>query len=372
MSANRERFIPSLDGLRAASVALVIAGHLKLSGSAPDYVSASLRYVDAATGVRVFFVISGFLITTLLLAERAKGQASLRRFYLRRFVRLFPVQFAFVVTLGCLTLTTGLRMSECQFVTAITYTKNYACAGWIDGHLWSLAVEEQFYLLWPFLLLRLPRKVAIHAAFVLIAVSPASRAIEYLFGARNTFIWLTSNSDALMIGCLLAMLPAGVTTAIVSRRPALGRSVAVAALVIPTIFAEHLWFAVLTVTITPTLQALAAAYLIASLTSVRSGVAYRALNLRGVQFVGILSYSIYVWQQIFFSRPQVFGLAAATWPLRFPINIALALLTAAASYALIEKTFDRLRRRLRSPSSTSVGSELENLTFQPEAAPIQP
>lgn len=350
MTDQNERFIPSLDGLRAVSVALVVAAHLLYSGTAPEPLTGVLRYMDGAAGVRFFFVISGFLITSLLLAEQAKGKASLGRFYMRRFIRLFPVQFTFIAVLGALTLTTGLQMSGCQFVTALTYTKNYACRGWIDGHLWSLAVEEQFYLFWPLLLLRLPRRIAVAGALALIVISPASRALEYTLGARNTFFWLSSNSDALMIGCLLAFLKPETRSAVARWRPAIGRVLAAIALIVPTILANHLMLGALTVTVGPTAQALAAAYLICSLTAAPTGISYYVLNLKGVRFVGVLSYSIYVWQQIFFSRPDTFGLAEAPWPLRFPFNIILVAVTAVASYLLIEKPFLRLRYRLKSGS----------------------
>lgn len=356
MSDTTGRFIPSLDGLRAVSVALVVASHLQLSGTAPAFMHEALRYMDGATGVRVFFVISGFLITSLLLAEQATGRASLGLFYLRRLVRLFPVQFIFVLTLGILALTTGLRMSACQYVTALTYTKNYGCGGWIDGHLWSLAVEEQFYLLWPFLLLRLPRKFAVGLALMFILVSPASRAVQYLLGSRGAFTWLTSNSDALMIGCLLAMTSQGLRGSISRWYPGVGRLLAVIVIITPTLLSSHLLLGALTVTIGPTAQAIAVAYLIASLTSERIGVSYHLLNLKSVRLVGVLSYSIYVWQQIFFSRPEVFGLDRAPWPLQYPFNLILALLTGVASYLLIEKPFSRLRHRLKAPDTGVVAA----------------
>ena len=80
-------------------------------------------------------------------------------------------------------------MTGCQFFTALTYTKNYGCGAWIDGHLWALSVEEQFYLLWPIVLIRAPRRIAVIGAFGLIALSPVSRAAEYVLGGRS-FFWL--------------------------------------------------------------------------------------------------------------------------------------------------------------------------------------
>src|SRR3954470_16220242 len=149
--------LPSLDGLRALSVAMVVGGHLAYTGTAPAAFKTVLLFSDGALGVRFFFVISGFIISTLLINEGANGSIpSLKRFYLRRFIRLVPVQIVFLAALLLLTLYGTLNINSCQFLTSLTYTKNYGCSSWIDGHLWSLSVEEQFYILWPFILLYLP------------------------------------------------------------------------------------------------------------------------------------------------------------------------------------------------------------------------
>lgn len=354
-----DRDIPSLDGLRAASVLLVVGGHLGLSGSAPPAFDPALRYFDGATGVRIFFVISGFLITTLLLREMAAGAADLPRFYLRRLLRLFPVQLAFIVALVALVATTALSVSTCQFATALTYTKNYGCSGWIDAHLWSLSVEEQFYLLWPFVLTRLPRRWAIAVAFALIVVSPISRAVQYGLGNRGGhFPWLTSNSDALMIGCLLAIAIGAYPPkmrAFAGCHPAAMRSAAIVALAVPVVLEHHVLLGWFTVLFGPALQALAGAYLILSLTLVRRGMLYTVLNLRAVRFVGVLSYSLYIWQQIFMSQPDVFGLARAPWLLRFPVNVVLCFAAAYLSYRLIELPANAVRRRL-TPKRAGIAS----------------
>lgn len=339
--------IPSLDGLRAISIVLVLGGHLGYSRTAPSALLPFMPVFTGELGVRIFFVISGFLISSLLLQEhQSHGRISLQNFYIRRFLRLAPVQLAFIATLFILTVATGLSMSGCQFLTALTYTKNYACGAWVDGHLWSLSVEEQFYLLWPFVLARAPRRVAILTALALILVSPASRALEYRLGARQ-FFWLTSNTDALMLGCLLALAPT-------YRLIAMGRAhrtalltASIVVIVCQEFLKQHSLLGWLTVTIGPLLQSASIAYLILSLTQRSAGMAYQALNWRPLTLIGILSYSLYVWQQIFFAHPDAFGLSARPLLLSFPVNLLSCFAVAIFSYRYIEKPLLAFRRRFR-------------------------
>jgi peptidoglycan/LPS O-acetylase OafA/YrhL len=175
--SHRSQRIPSLDGIRALSIAMVVAWHLSSSGSAP-WLGQLWRIDSGNLGVRIFFVISGYLITSLLLAEHARtGTVSLRRFYFRRACRIMP---AFYVFLGAMALAAALHlvpMSHAALLRAATYSSNYLGTGWTLGHSWSLAVEEQFYLLWPSLIVLLGvRRSFIGAALVLL-MSPLFRSI---------------------------------------------------------------------------------------------------------------------------------------------------------------------------------------------------
>lgn len=356
--ASQDHRLPSLDGLRAVSILMVLGGHVTAFGPAPlfDPVAPLFR---ADLGVRIFFVISGFLISFLLLNEWASSASgvSLRNFYIRRCLRLVPVQLAFILALFLLTMTTGLRLDACHFITALTYTKNYACGAWVDGHLWSLSVEEQFYLLWPVVLTRVPRKLALSVAVVFICLSPLSRAVEYLGGARG-FYWLTSNSDALMIGCIAAIAvrawPDKVRR-IVAWRPAWGRAAAVAAMAIPFALSDRLLLGWFTVTLGPLIQALAAGYLVCSFVLHRQGVGYRLLNLKPVAFIGVLSYSLYIWQQPFFGTPAIFGVPSSIF-LTFPFNLISLFAVSLLSYWLLERPLAKLRIQFRARPAQPAGA----------------
>src|ERR1700730_13855580 len=145
--------IPSLDGLRAVSILLVLFGHASLSDGAPH----ALKPFNHAgnIGVRFFFVISGFLITTLLLKEKSQtGTISMKKFYQRRILRIFPAAYVFIAVMGLLASLGWIALRRGELFYAASFTMNYHDfhAVWL-GQLWSLAVEEQFYLLWPALML---------------------------------------------------------------------------------------------------------------------------------------------------------------------------------------------------------------------------
>ena len=143
--------LPSLDGWRAVSIGLVLVQHSTMAAGFPPALTPWIKRFDLGSlGVQFFFVISGFLITWLLLQEQARhGRISLKHFYLRRALRILPVYFFYLFVLGCLT-----RYEQPGYLWAanLTFTTNYFWPPEGTAHFWSLGVEEQFYLLWPGLL----------------------------------------------------------------------------------------------------------------------------------------------------------------------------------------------------------------------------
>ena len=147
--------IPSLDGWRAIGVTLVLVSHMPFSAGFPEPYAYQLTEVfDGELGVRLFFVLSGFLITHLLLAEaRASGGISLKRFYIRRALRILPIYVAYLLVLGVLTALGLYHDALSSWIGALTFTRNMIGQGRsATVQLWSLAVEEQFYLVWPLVL----------------------------------------------------------------------------------------------------------------------------------------------------------------------------------------------------------------------------
>ena len=328
------RNIPSLDGLRALSVAAVVLSHYTMhAGGIPQGV---LDVCDplGTIGVRVFFVISGFLITTLLLQDRAAGgEVRLGRFYFRRLLRIFPPYYAY---LGVATVLAafGTLPALGRVWPAWAYVSNVApSAGWYTGHTWSLSVEEQFYLTWPFAVAMLDRRWATRVATGACLLMPG---VRLLARAHYGDEWMagTFAFDFLAAGCLLALAPHWVTRArawIVARGGFLVVALLAAAVLAEPVFAYRRGPRAELVE----LVGLPAVELVAITAAVAWCVAHptshvgRILNSAPLRVVGVGSYSIYLWQQLFLSPrlPSYTGAGA----------LAATAVMAAASYFLVER-----------------------------------
>src|SRR5882672_1214917 len=313
--------IPSLDGLRAISVSLVLIGHLARAGYTPDFLK-----VYAASGVRMFFVISGYLITTILLREHARTSTiDLREFYIRRAYRILPAAAVFML------FATVAYWHELRWIdigAMFLYLINYdGGEPWMIGHLWSLGVEEQFYFIWPSALKMFYR----HRVGVLlgaVVVGPIFSTICYHFkvpGGGYTYFPATAGN--LAIGCLLAIYSSRVPEI----RPWMMFLMMLAVILIPYYPANTpvrtlvelflLW---------PLMNCCMAGIL---LHVVRTP--YRILNLPPVVWLGRVSYSLYLWQQPFFFAPR----GRPTYWLLFGVGLACL------SYYLVEQPVLRLREK---------------------------
>jgi peptidoglycan/LPS O-acetylase OafA/YrhL len=337
--------IPSLDGLRAISIWFVMLAHL--SGSADFPRSVYLEHLGNL-GVRVFFVISGFLITALLLKEVEKtGTVSLRGFYLRRTMRIFPAFYVFVGVVGLLAWWGAARLLEGDLIHAITYTMNFHHPhGRPLAHIWSLSVEEQFYLLWPATVwLAGPVRSMYWAAGMLVLAPLCRFGMWHLTPSLHEGIGqhFQTVADSLAVGCLLAGLFNRMGTVVWYQRAL--RSVWF--LAIPL-----LGLALNTLQHRPRVFGLVGASVLNCLIAlvVERWVRYPGsfggafLNWAPMRFTGVLSYSLYLWQQLFLDRTDQSSVYTA-----FPLNIVLVFVFALLSYYLIERPFlawkDRLGKR---------------------------
>lgn len=344
-SSSRSR-IPSLDGLRAFSIVFVLFAHL--SGTVgfalpvPRFVLGAL----AGLGVRVFFVISGFLITSLLLDEEARtGTISLRAFYFRRTMRIFPPFYALVGLTAAAAALGWLTLNRYDVLAAVTYTTNYHHArSWYLGHAWSLAVEEQFYLLWPFLVKYLGSRRAAGIALATVVAAPLLRFVLLVgfpsmrVGIGETF---PTVADAIATGCLLACHRGRLFEAAPGANPRATLNGfffwVVAAVGLGAAFQPS---AKLDCLIGQTATNLAIALIVERVVRFPERPAGRLLNARPVVFVGTLSYSLYLWQQPFLNRSSTALVS------RFPVNLALAMACALLSFYLVERPALRLRSRI--------------------------
>lgn len=352
-----QSYIPTLDGWRASAIALVIGAHsvpaLKNSRTWLGARLASL-FSHNAYGVDVFFALSGFLICTLLLEEKAQfGTISLRRFYFRRAFRILPIILAYLGVVFILSKTVLPMVHGRELFAVLFFVRNYVGGSWYTGHFWSLAIEEHFYLFVPVLLLLLKWRPAVLVCTGLAVGSIVTRALEYhanLFPGTMLQYRTENRLDGLMWGAVIALLfhRAEIRAWMESKFS----WITVAGVgIIGTI-------GVAVFTSQPsrrTIVALVAPILIAhTVLNPRMGLS-RVLETGAVRWIGRLSYSIYVWQMIFLARDaRPLGMFQ-----NFPLALFMALGCAVMSYYAIEKPMIRLGHRLaaRMTSRPSVRSD---------------
>jgi peptidoglycan/LPS O-acetylase OafA/YrhL len=350
--------LPGVDGLRAVSIGLVLIGHASWNPDCPHEFAMFVRSLSPAIlGVDVFFAISGFLITKLLLdEERVRGTIGLQRFYLRRFVRLMPAYYAFLLVVYLLDRSLALGVTATEFIASLLYVRNYADGSWYTMHLWSLAVEEQFYFCWPLLCAFAPRRWRVPLALLVMAVAPAARVLSLLArkGALPSVLvplefGFPGRTDAIMAGCLLALVLAA-RPALVYRLtslPALSRTVAFAALFAISTLGFAGRAALFVVPFGGTVKGLAASFLVASYTLRPSGLSSRLFAWRPVEWIGQISYSLYLWQQLVLGDSQPY---VRDGSVRLPAALGLLSAGALLSYYALERPLLALRDRLRSVS----------------------
>lgn len=332
--------LKALDGVRAVAIAFVVVGHVL--GIIQHLDSSRFRLAD---GVSIFFVLSGFLITSLLLRERDTfGTVRLKQFYMRRVRRIFPVFYVFLVAMGLLKLAKVIHFETDDWLSSVAFVNNYATTrSWWLGHLWSLSIEEQFYLLWPLVIAVGGRSWGIRVALTIIALDPLVRIISYykIPALRDHLpIMLHTRGDILMCGCILALLIGN------SRFEAAMRAlfrfrlqlIACAFYFIADPFLNARYGGTYYLTVGYTIQGLSLATMLFWILSWPEASIVRVLSTPPVVFVGLISYSLYLWQQPFLAPLN------ATFAGAFPIDVALAVATAVLSYYFIERPFlSRLR-----------------------------
>ncbi len=352
--------LPTLDGWRGIAILLVLLDHgadpllravLGLTPRSFDSVHfAFLKDPVGRGGVHLFFALSGFLITwRLLVDERHCGSVSLRSFYLRRVFRIQPAALLYLGVVALLAGAGALAISWPGWLGALTALANFTMGSqsWYTGHFWSLAVEEQFYLLWPlFFLWVIPRR-RLSAALGLVALFGLWLALTLRFQiAHSPYMWVRSDIEGSWIlwGCVAALaLEQPRLRAVLARVATPLLSLIALPLGILSVVLSGLdWKIVggltcLTAAATPLL-------LLGTLWQPRSLLG-RLLELPPLMWLGRISFSLYLWQELFLVwDPER---SSALGPLQAPpLNIILALACASLSYYLIERPLIRRGERL--------------------------
>ncbi len=347
--------IPSLDGLRALSIFLVVCLHSLQRISLTHHVGVFwYGLFNGESGVFIFFEISGFLITSLLLEEhRKRGSISLRGFYLRRAFRILPPLYLYIGIAVLLGLTGRLALNWASVASAAFFFHNLYAPGamWSLEHLWSISIEEQFYLVWPFILVAClrrrgdnARRAAAIFPMAVILISPLCRVV---LGRAHVAILHAAGLnlfrfDFIMYGCLIALLQH-------SRRfEALYRATTriwwlPPAVIVVCNFLSARFQNYFDLPIGYTLSGFAMAIFLLWCTRNANSVLGRLLNLKPIVWIGVLSYSIYLWQTLWLHHGNENAFAPIAWIGRFPQNWIGFMVCAVASFYLVERPSLRLR-----------------------------
>jgi peptidoglycan/LPS O-acetylase OafA/YrhL len=357
--------LPELDGLRAWAIIAVLFGHLGIS-----------FFIGGGLGVDLFFVLSGFLITHLLLREYdRRGSIDLLAFYRRRAWRLLPALVTMLILVDLATAIQDppgglLRANLIGSIWTLGFVANWA-REWIGSyiHLWSLGIEEQFYIFWaPIVILLVPRLNRSKGALVLLGLALVDLGLRAGFYLGDVVSDGTLNNATythvygLMAGAALAMA--------LTRKGAISLPnwsrwlgwLSLPAIVLLTLrVAISLGSPAVSVTVVAPIAVLACAILVGGVV-VGGGPWTAVLRLAPVVWVGRISYSLYLWHLPVYVAMDYLLWVQSHMVLAGAIKVGLSVALAAASFHLVERP---LLRRYASRDSTGLKGDLA-----PATAPV--
>ncbi len=341
-------YIKGLNGLRAISILLVILAHMDLLARIPNtpfVVNHLWPIFSGETGVMIFFVLSGFLITSILIHEKKKtGKINIKYFFIRRFLRLLPPLVLFYGAIILIAVMDWIPIPTESILYAIFYSYNFVPNQFYVyelGHIWSLSVEEQFYFTWPFLMLFISR---LRTYFIIItAILILSIVAIYLYptiAALDNYKPMRFFIPAIMpimIGCAGALMlfkMNGMAESL-SQKSSLVFVIGLSLFCIPIILPELL------LPMCQFFQSLGIILLIFWISLNQESVLVRLLEFKPLNYIGLISYGLYIFQGLFLRT----GGGGESWIHQIPWNVTLSFAAAILSYELLEKRVLKLKRK---------------------------
>jgi peptidoglycan/LPS O-acetylase OafA/YrhL len=348
-----------MDAVRALAIALVILSHSSASPRFPFHEVTHAFLHPGKIGVVLFFVLSGFLQTKLLLAdERQLGKISLPLFYSRRLLRILPTMAVYLGFVFLWWRFTKYNGSWLEFAGTVFCFRQVFDAGGLTVHFWSLSLEVLFYLCWPVMLARCApdlRKKMVVTSVVLLAIAPwIINAI--IPDSAHFYLSRIFEVSPIFLGCWLALTEPPYSRSAESK-PGLTWAYVLCCGIIfaAALYLDHVMLRAVTFTsirLGETGEGLLAGCFVYAAMRIRSPFFETIFANPVIRFTALISFGIYVWQQFFFfGNPSDWVFA---WPKKslfypmfwFPLNVVAACLAGALSYFLIEKQFAAVRERI--------------------------
>ena len=350
-----KNYLPALDGLRGGAALLVMWFHFFLiKNNQPDGLVGQVidnTKMLGQTGVDLFFILSGFLITRILLVDK-EAPHFFRNFYWKRSLRILPLYYFFLAIYWVvLPLVKGAdlpRWSDCWW--SLFFCQNIPMTfGWDNsgpGHYWTLAIEEHFYIMWPFLVFFLSRKWLFIASLIIVAGAMLIRIFMGLKG-YEVYYFTFARMDSLAIGAILAMHEPLMMKKAKSLATLLMTTAAISLISVGLIYGLPSLSDSLLVDIIkyPLIAVFFAAVIGYLLVTNQNNIVHKLLSCRCSRYFGKISYSLYVFHILCFELLQPY---IQEWPvlIKFTVSFITAILVAHVSYTYLESYFLKYKKRL--------------------------
>jgi peptidoglycan/LPS O-acetylase OafA/YrhL len=352
-SLNQSTYLPTLDGWRSVSIGLVLIGHSPVSCTIP-VLGALLRSLShfGGVGVELFFGISGLLICSRLLEEESRyGQINVKGFYVRRFFRILPAALLYLLAIAILSACHIIPLPVMDWFAALLFFRNYLMLfeylhhsplslHWYTGHFWSLSMEEHFYLVLPALLVAFRSKRLYVLGGLALAIALWRSVLAHIIHSRYEFTFRTdTHADALLIPAMfaVALYPLMRNRAAKRYIPAWSFPILIGLGVCLLVYDPPFSFM---------LRAILIPLLILSTVLHPKAIPGSILESKPLRWIGWISYSLYLWQQLFFGTNFAGSPPAIAVLRQWPVNLVALMMCATFSYYVVEKPFIRLGHKL--------------------------